>query len=172
MEDQGVKIFSSNYTLYADMSARMNLIYNRYAPEVEAYSIDESFLFYPGWNNTDFSEIAYIIKETVTKETGIPVSVGFAPTKTLAKMCNKLAKKRGGVCDWNVIEQEEELRNYPVGDIWGIGPSKASYLKRHGITCALALKKYPLAAAKKHLTITGFRTVQELNGVPARFQKT
>ena len=96
MEDQGVKVFSSNYTLYADMSSRMNLIYNRYAPEVEAYSIDESFLFYPGWNNADFSEIALDIKQAVTKETGIPVSVGIAPTKTLAKMCNKLAKKRGG----------------------------------------------------------------------------
>ena len=65
MEDQGVKVFSSNYTLYADMSARMNLIYNRYAPEVEAYSIDESYLFFPGWVNADFSEIALDIKQAV-----------------------------------------------------------------------------------------------------------
>jgi len=119
LEKNGVVIFSSNYTLYADLSARMNLIYNRYAPDVEMYSIDESFLFFPSWANTDYSELGMEIKETVTKETGIPVSVGIAPTKTLAKLCNKLAKKRGGVCCWNKLDQDEELGNYPAGDIWG-----------------------------------------------------
>jgi DNA polymerase V len=167
MEKNGVVVFSSNYTLYADLSARMNLIYNRYAPDVEMYSIDESFLFFPGWVNTDFSELGREIKETVTKETGIPVSVGIAPTKTLAKLCNKLAKKRGGVCDWTKLNQDEELANYPAGDIWGIGFSKSAFLKRQGITNALELKNYPLHLAKKHLTITGYRTVRELNGVPA-----
>jgi DNA polymerase V len=107
------------------------------------------------------------LKRTVNKETGIPVSIGIAPNKTLAKMCNKLAKKRGGVCDWNMVNQDEELGNYPVEDIWGIGYSKAAFLKRHGINTALGLKHYPLHKAKKHLTITGFRTVQELNGIKA-----
>jgi DNA polymerase V len=82
-------------------------------------------------------------------------------------MCNKLAKKRGGICDWNTLNQDQELSNYPVGDIWGIGWSKTAFLKRHGITTALDLKNYPLDKAKKHLTITGFRTVQELNGIQA-----
>jgi DNA polymerase V len=95
------------------------------------------------------------------------VSVGIAPTKTLAKLCNKLAKKRGGVCDWTKLNQDEELANYPAGDIWGIGFSKSAFLKRQGITNALELKNYPLHLAKKHLTITGYRTVRELNGVPA-----
>ena len=94
MEKKGVAVFSSNYTLYADMSARMNLIYNRFTPEVEIYSIDESFLFFPAWNNTDYYEIGLDLKKTVTKETGIPVSVGIAPNKVLVKLCNRLAKKR------------------------------------------------------------------------------
>jgi DNA polymerase V len=167
LEKNKVKIFSSNYTLYADMSARMNLIYNRFAPEVEAYSIDESFLFFPAWNNADYAEIGQSIKTAVTKETGIPVSIGIAPNKTLAKMCNKLAKKRGGLCDWQELNQEQELERYPATDIWGIGPSKAAFLERQGISTALELKHYPLDKAKKHMTITGFRTVQELNGIQA-----
>jgi len=165
MERSRVVVFSSNYTLYADMSARMNLIYSRFTPDVEVYSIDESFLFFPMWKNTDYAEIGKEIKNTVTKETGIPVSIGIAPNKTLAKMCNKFAKKRGGVCDWNKLNQDEELKNYPVEDIWGVGASKAVFLKKRGIITALDFKNYPLHKAKKHLTITGFRTVQELNGV-------
>jgi len=164
MERQGVKVFSSNYTLYADMSNRMNLIYHRYAPEVEFYSIDESFLYFPHWSNDDYTGLGQDIKKTVTKETGIPVSIGIAPNKTLAKMCNKLAKKRGGVCNWLTLNHDEELANCPVAEIWGIGPSKAAFLKRQGITTALQLKHYPLHKAKKHLTITGMKTVEELNG--------
>jgi len=167
LEKKGVAIFSSNYTLYADMSARMNLIYSRYAPDVEVYSIDESFLFFPTWTNTDYRKMGLELKRMVTKETGIPVSIGIAPNKTLAKMCNKLAKKRGGVCDWSKINQDEELNNYPVEDIWGVGYSKSAFLKKHGITTALGLKNYPLWRAKDNLTITGYKTVQELNGIRA-----
>jgi DNA polymerase V len=147
----------------------MNVIYSRYTPEVEIYSIDESFLYFPKVPGSfgAWHPFAAELKQTVTKETGIPVAVGIAPTKTLSKMCNKLAKKRGGICDWTVVNPEEELANYPVEDIWGIGQSKAAYLKRHGISTALALKQYPLYKAKKNLTITGFNTVQELNGIPA-----
>jgi len=164
MEQQGVHVFSSNYTLYADMSARMNLIYNRFTPEVEFYSIDESFLYFPNWGNTDYTAIGQDIQKTVSKETGIPVSIGIAPNKTLAKMCNKLAKQRGGICNWQTLNQDEELENYLAAEIWGIGPSKAAFLKRQGISTALQLKHYPLHKAKKHLTITGMKTVEELNG--------
>ena len=167
LEKCGVKVFSSNYTLYADMSARMNVIYSRFALDVEMYSIDESFLFFPDWKNADYAELGQDVKQTVTRETGIPVSVGIAPNKTLAKMCNKRAKKCGGVFDWNKADQDEELRKYPVGDIWGIGWSKTAFLKKQGVTTALDLKQYPLEKAKKHLTVTGFRTVQELNGIRA-----
>jgi DNA polymerase V len=167
MKKLGVQVFSSNYTLYADMSARMNLIYNRFAPEVEFYSIDESFLYYPNWTNNDFSQIGHDIKKAVFKETGIPTAVGIAPSKTLAKMCNKLAKKHDGVCNWLELNQDEELAKYPVGEIWGIGYSKTATLKRQGITTALDLKNFPLHKAQKLLTINGWRTVRELNGIPA-----
>ncbi len=164
---KGVAVFSSNYTLYADISARLVAIYNRLCPEVEIYSIDECFLYYPDWKCPDFSGIASHIRNTVLKETGMPVSVGIAPTRTLSKMCNKLAKKRGGVCSYEEIDIETELAKYPVEDIWGIGWSKQALLERHGIKTALDLKRYPLDHAKKYLTITGFRTVQELNGIPS-----
>jgi len=165
LEKNGVAVFSSNFTLYADMSARMNLIYNRFTPDVEVYSIDESFLYFPEWDNTDYIEIGHEIKNAINQETGIPVSVGIAPNKTLGKLCNKLAKKGDGVCFWNKVNQDEELEHFPVEDIWGIGKSKTAFLKRHGINTALSLKQYPLWKAKKNLTITGFNTVQELNGI-------
>jgi DNA polymerase V len=168
MQRQGVAVFSSNYTLYADLSARLNVIYARFTPDVELYSIDESFLFFPDWSNADYTQIALDIKTAAERETGIPVSIGVAPTKTLAKMCNKLAKKTtNGICDYTAIDQAAALRNYPVEDIWGVGHSKAAYLKRRNITTALSLKNYPLYKAKQNLTINGFRTVQELNGIPA-----
>jgi len=167
MEQSGVAVFSSNYTLYADMSSRLNLIYNRFTSDVEVYSIDESFLFFPDWNNVDYAVIGYEIKNAANKETGLPVSCGIAPTKTLAKICNKLAKQKDGVCNWNTVNHDEVLRAFPVEDVWGIGHAKAALLKRRGINTALDLQNYPLEKAKKHLTITGFKTVQELNGVKA-----
>ncbi len=164
---KGVAVFSSNYTLYADISARLVSIYNRLCPDVEIYSIDECFLYYPEWKCPDFTGIATHIRNTVMKETGMPVTVGIGPTRTLAKLCNKLAKKRGGVLSYAEMDAEGELGKYPVGDIWGIGWAKQALLERHGIRTALDLKRYPLLLAKKNLTITGFRTVQELNGIPA-----
>ena len=161
----GVAVFSSNYALYADMSARLNTIYCRFAPEVEFYSIDESFLYFPDWNNTDYTELGHEIRNTVKREAGLPVSVGIAPNKTLAKLCNKLAKKYGGVCEWARLDQNKTLSEYPAGDIWGIGRAKTKFLARQGIINALQLKTYPLDKAKKTLTITGFNTVRELNGI-------
>jgi DNA polymerase V len=167
MEKKKVAVFSSNYTLYADMSSRLNLIYSRYAIELEVYSIDESFIYIPYMQWKDLSNLGFFIKDTVKKETGLPVSVGIAPTKTLAKMCNKLAKGRGGVCNWEEIDHDKTLKEYPVGDVWGVGQAKTAYLKNKGIFTAYDLSKYPLDRAIKSLTITGYRTVQELNGVCA-----
>lgn len=164
---KGVTVFSSNYTLYADISARLATIYNRLCPEVEIYSIDESFLYYPDWKCPDFAGVGRRLRNTALREVGMPVSVGIAPTRTLAKLCNKLAKKRGGVLAWEELDQEAELAAYPAGDVWGIGWSKTKFLARYGIRTALDLKNYPLYLAKKNLTINGMRTVQELNGIPA-----
>jgi DNA polymerase V len=164
LEAEGVMVFSSNYTLYADISARINTIYSRYAPETEFYSIDESFLFFPDWKNGDYTAIGHEIRNAVKTEIGVPVCAGIAPNKTLAKLCNKLAKTRGGVCEWSKIDQEEALARFPVGDIWGIGRHKTELLTKRGIKTALDLKNYPLIKAKKDLSVTGFKTVLELNG--------
>jgi DNA polymerase V len=163
--EKNVSVFSSNYTLYADISMRLNLLYNWYAPEIELYSIDESFLFYPDWKNISFTDLAQELRTEAQRQIHIPISVGIAPTKTLAKMCNKLAKKYGGVCSWQEIDGEAALAAYPVADVWGIGPSKAAVLTRSGIYTAYDLANFPLDKAKKYLSVTGFRTVQELNGI-------
>jgi DNA polymerase V len=167
IEEKGVTVYSSNYTLYADISARLNTLYNRFCPDVEMYSIDESFLYLPEWDTADYSDIAWNLRETAGREIGVPVAVGIAPTKTFAKLCNKLAKKYGGVCDWAKLDQNETLQNYPIGDMWGIGFAKTAFLIKLGINTALDLKNYPQDKAKKNLSIVGMRTVQELNGIPA-----
>lgn len=165
---KGVTIFSSNYTLYADINRRITSIYLEYAPEIEEYSIDEAFLFFNNckWSDKDFEEIGFELKRRIAKEVGIPVCVGAAPTKTLAKLCNKNAKKYGGVLIYNEEKIDALLANTSCRDIWGIGPARARILERHGIIDALSLKNMPLNNAKKLLTIQGFATVRELNGVP------
>lgn len=91
-KSHGVEAFSSNYTLYADMSFRLNSIYSLFAERCEIYSIDESFLYLPDLVNLEYTKFARFLKKLVWQQTGIPVSVGIAPTKTLAKLCNKMAK--------------------------------------------------------------------------------
>ncbi|MCK9170665.1 MAG: Y-family DNA polymerase [Treponema sp.] len=166
-EQKGVRVFSSNYTLYADISRRLNLLYSEYGEELELYSIDESFVYLPDWKNGGYTEIGREIRERAMQEIHVPVSVGIAPTKTLAKLCNKLAKKYGGVCSWQELDGETVLASYPAADIWGIGHAKAELLALLGVHTAYDLANFPLDKAKKYLSITGFRTVQELNGIPA-----
>lgn len=163
-EARNVAAFSSNYTLYADISYRLNSIYSLFAEKNEIYSIDESFLFIPDMVNMDYTAFGKSLKKFVFRQVGIPVSVGIAPTKTLAKICNKLAKKSGGVFSWLECDQDQTLRNYKVENIWNIGQAKAAFLKSHGYNNALSLKNMPLEKAKKSLTITGMNTVLELNG--------
>jgi DNA polymerase V len=163
-EEKGVTVFSSNYTLYADISGRLNALYSRYSMDVELYSIDESFLYFPDWSNADYTDIGRTIREAAGREVSIPVSVGIAPTKTLAKLCNKLAKKNGGVMEWEKSDKDTILKNYPAGDVWGVGAAKTSLLQTLGVHTAFDLKNLPLDIAKKKLTITGVKTVQELNG--------
>ena len=166
-KEKGVHVFSSNYTLYADISRRLNLLYSEYCEELELYSIDESFVYLPDWQGGGYTEIGHEIKSRAIQEIHVPISVGIAPTKTLAKLCNKLAKKCGGVCNWQELNGDAALTSYPAADIWGIGHAKADLLARLGVHTAYDLAHFPLDKAKKYLSITGFRTVQELNGIPA-----
>ncbi len=166
-EWKGVTIFSSNYTLYADISRRITSIYMEYAPDIEEYSIDESFLFFDkcNWSIKDYEEIGHDLKHRIAKEVGIPICVGAAPTKTLAKLYNKKAKEHGGVFVYNPAEVDALLETTDCGTIWGIGSARAQKLLLHGIKNALMLKHMPLCDAKRLLTIQGFATVQELNGI-------
>ena len=167
-QEHDVSVFSSNYTLYADISRRITSIYSEYAPEIEEYSIDESFLFFPkcNWSISDYYEIGTELKNRIWKEVGIPICVGAAPSKTLAKLYNKKAKLYKGVYIYDENEIDKLLQQTPCGEIWGVGPARAETLKRNGINTALELKQMPLDIAKKLLTIQGVATVQELRGIP------
>ncbi len=164
-----VTVFSSNYTLYADISRRITSIYLEYAPDIEEYSIDESFLFFDdcNWSIKDYEEIGHELKRRIYKEVGIPICVGAAPTKTLAKLYNKKAKEHGGVFVYNPAEIDSLLETTECSTIWGIGPARARKLAFNGIKNALMLKQMSLFNAKKLLTIQGVSTVQELNGIRA-----
>jgi len=166
---RNIAVFSSNYTLYADINRRITSIYMEYAPDIEEYSIDESFLFFNKCNFTkdDWYEIGRELKTRIYKEVGMPICVGAAPTKTLAKLYNKKAKEHGGVFVYDEAEIDTLLEQTDCHTIWRIGRAKAQALARHGITNALQLKHMPLCDAKRLLTIQGYATVRELNGISA-----
>jgi len=166
-----VKVISANFVLYGDMSERVMATLSTFSPNVYVYSIDEAFLSLDGFEHFGYLEYGREIRKTVKERTGIPVSVGIAPTKTLAKVANHIAKdhpKMGGVfyfTDENDIDRW--LEKTPVKEIWGIGHEKALFLNRNGITNALQLKNAPDEWIKKHLTIVTLRTVKELRGNPS-----
>lgn len=160
----GGQAFSSNYTLYADISSRIHSLLMELAPVVEPYSIDESFLFFPPLANPE--DTALSIKRTVEEATGVPVSLGAAATKTLAKAANKLAKRGSGVRVMAPGEVDAALADYPVEDVWGIGARTAEFLRGKGVRTALDLKRYPMHAARDDLTLKGYAIVRELNGEP------
>lgn len=166
IEAEEVAVFSSNYTLYGDMSARVMESLHRFTPEVEHYSIDEAFL------NLDVRNRNLIIrgeriKEKIYRWTGLPVSVGVAPTKTLAKIANRIAKKeRRGVVELTCEkERDEVLLKTPISDVWGIGYNSAKKLKALDIENAFQLKNLDRRRARKLLSVVGARIVEELNGV-------
>lgn len=164
-----VHLFSSNYTLYADMSSRVMQCLESYTPKLEVYSIDESFL-----DLTDLchnGSIAYgkQIKHTVFRATGIPVCVGIAPTKTLAKLANYAAKKwhkTGGVLDLsNPIRKDKLLRLVPASEVWGIGRQTTKRLQLMGINTAYDLASQAIESIQAQFNIVVARTVMELNGI-------
>ena len=164
---KGVAVFSSNYTLYADMSRRVNSVYMEFnGGDVEPYSIDESFLTFPDVCQRDMREVCTVLRKKVMKEVGMPICVGAAPTKTLAKWYNKHAKAHGKVYVYDPATLDGELARTPAEDVWGIGRASARKLKKLGITNAFQLKRMDLYQAKDLLTVTGFAIVRELNGIP------
>jgi DNA polymerase V len=170
IENNDVAVFSSNYTLYGDMSQRVLDVLSRFSPKMEVYSIDECFLDFSEFDFTNLHLLADKIRKTVIRWTGIPVSIGVAPTKTLAKMANRFAKKRkkdiGFHCLSNQNLINEALAFTEVGDIWGVGPQYAKLLRGHGFKTALDLVEAPEEWIRKNMSVVGQRTLNELRGIP------
>jgi len=160
-----IEVFSSNYTLYHDLSCRVMNILRLFADVVEVYSVDEAFMILNGEEQDDFADL---IRRTVMTWIGIPVSVGIAPTKTLAKAASKIAKKSPlGYYDFSHSDSSEFLSNLEVGDIWGIGRQYKAFLNKKGIYNALELTNQSDSWVKKNLTMVGLRTKWELQGRPS-----
>lgn len=171
--EQGILAFSSNYTLYGDMSNRVVQILRDFAPDTEVYSIDESFLrietvapLYGG-----VVAMGHQMRERIKQWTGLPVCVGVGPTKTLAKFANHLAKKNPefeGVCDLHVIPRPERVRwmsGIEVGEVWGVGGRIARRLAVMGVHTVLDLRNASPKEMRRHFGVVMERTCNELRGI-------
>jgi DNA polymerase V len=173
-EQHKIAVFSSNYTLYGDASSRLMSLLNRFVDDVEVYSIDEAFLWVDGYNNLypRYDGLGKSIRDAIRQWLRIPVSVGFGPTKTLAKLANRLAKQRphlGGVCVLDNAECiDEALTRFPIADLWGVGRRYASKLRKYGIETAAQLRDAPDDWVAQMMTVNGLRLVHELRGYSCR----
>jgi len=168
LQKHQVKVYSANFPLYGDMSSRVMETLAGLVPEIEIYSIDEAFLDMTGFRRFGFKEYGAMIRKTVTQHTEIPVCIGMGPTKTLAKVANRLAKKEphyNGVC---LLSEKQEIQSalasLKVEDIWGIGRQWSSLLQAGGINTALDYSRASSIWIRQHLHITGVRIQEELNG--------
>ncbi|MCG8532663.1 MAG: Y-family DNA polymerase [Desulfovibrionales bacterium] len=175
LKRNGVAVFSSNYPLYGDLSARVMHVLHSFCPDMEVYSIDEAFLRLDGFSLYDLTAYAQRMRNTVFQWTGIPVSIGIAPTKTLAKIASGICKRTPalrGVYNMNAHwddanYMEALLERVPVGNIWGIGRRSSEKLVNYGVTTARQLRDRENAWLQKKLTVTGLYTALELRGIPA-----
>ena len=165
-----IKLFSSNYCLYADMSARVMSTLEEFAPHLEVYSIDEAFLDLTGVCHRDPIAYGQRIRKTVVRATGIPVCVGMGPTKTLAKLANFAAKKwlkTEGVLDLSdPVRREKLMRIVPVAEVWGIGSRTTAKLNQLGIQSVWDLALQPCKRIHSQFNVVVARIVLELNGIP------
>lgn len=166
--NEGIVAFSSNYVLYADMSARVIATLRLEAPEVFQYSIDEAFLDLSGMERFNLKEWGEALAEKVRRWTGIPISIGIAPTKTLAKVAVRFAKKYPGYRKCCVIatdeQREKALKLTEAADVWGIGRRHARSLKLRQVYTAYEFTKKPRYWVRKFYHVTGERTWLELLG--------
>lgn len=165
-----VHVFSANFSLYGNMSNRIMHILSTYSPEVEIYSIDEAFLKLKGFDYFNLQDYGCAIRKKVTQGTGIPISVGIAPTKALSKVANRIAKKytqTGGVY---LIDTEEKrvkaLKWLAIEDVWGIGRKYAVRLKGQGVNTAYDFTQLSDACVQKQFSIVGLRLKRDLSGIP------
>ncbi|SFM60545.1 DNA polymerase V [Ectothiorhodospira mobilis] len=164
----GVAVFSSNYALYADLSARVMQILEGLAPRVEVYSIDEAFLDLSGFGGRDLEGFGRELRETVGRWTGIPTCVGIAPTKTLSKLANALAKADAGAGGVMLLQdprqREAALARMPVTAVWGVGRRLGARLQAAGIDTAGQLARAEPGWIRRRFSVVLERTVRELRG--------
>lgn len=168
IEEHGVAVCSSNYELYGDMSRRVMCALREFAPRVDIYSIDEAFVALDG-GGRGLEGRGLEIKEKVLKWTGIPVSVGIAQTKTLAKLAARHARKSGETCGvldmTDAATQAAVLEATKAGEVWGVGPAYAKALKAAGIETARELRDADVRRVRRRMSVVGARIVEELRGV-------
>lgn len=167
----GIVARSSNYALYANMSDRVVDVLRTFSPSIEVYSIDESFVDVTGFESRGLTAYGHTIKQRVLSWTGLPVCVGIAPTKTLAKLCNHIAKKRpqyGGVFNWTDVTSDEWisiLSSIEVSEVWGVGRKLTSRLQTLGVSSVLDLYQQDASFLRSQFGVVMERTVRELQGV-------
>ena len=170
IQEKGIQVRSSNYPLYGDMSRRVMRILAESVPDIEVYSIDEAFLSLTAFRQSSLTEMARTLCQRVIQWTGIPVSIGIGPTKTLAKVANKLAKRGlgdGGVLNWrNLSTPEDLLTSLPVEDVWGVGMHLKASLEHMGVRTARDLMQMDPDRMKRRFSVCVMRTVLELRGTP------
>lgn len=166
-----IRLLSSNYSLYADMSSRVMSTLREFTPYIEVYSVDEAFLLLSRLNIADYEKYCRRIKDTVLQWTGIPVSIGIASTKGLAKIASIVAKKNplcGGVADFTKLtsdKMDSYLEQLDVADIWGVGRQLGKWLRANGVATAKDFKYSSIGKIKKKLGVMGERCLLELQGV-------
>jgi DNA polymerase V len=172
-QKHGIIALSSNYSLYGDMSARVMSILSDYSPNQEIYSIDECFLDLDGFNPNTLMDYGHKIRHTVRQGTGIPVCVGMADTKTLAKLANHCAKKglagSNGVCNFGSMDEQQLsslFSGISVGEVWGIGRRISAKLNEMGILTIQDLRSADPEYIRQQFSVVVERTVKELNGIP------
>lgn len=171
-DKHNIRVFSSNYALYGDMSNRVMNTLAQFTPDIEVYSIDEAFLKFEGFQtHFDLEAHARQMKTRVEKHTGISVSIGVAPTKGLSKIANKIAKKFAhktkGVYVLQTKEQRiKALKWMAIDDVWGIGRQHARRLKEQGVFKAYDFTQLPDEWVRKHMSVVGLRLKHELEGKP------
>ncbi|MET0637356.1 MAG: Y-family DNA polymerase [Chitinophagaceae bacterium] len=171
IREHQIAVFSTNYTLYGDMSDRVMKILASFVPRLELYSIDEAFLDLRDLNYTDLLQLGMEIKNKVFQSTGIPVTVGIGETKTLAKLANRYAKKKNKDLGVHFLAnhhlKQEALAATEIGDVWGIGPEYAAFLSRRGFKTAADFCNAPEKWIREKMTVVGERLLRELKGIPS-----
>ncbi len=163
-----IAVFSTNFTLYGDMSNRVMNTLASFVPDMEIYSIDEAFLSFKGFEKYKLKAYADQITRTVLKHTGIPVSLGVAPTKTLAKLANGIAKKSAQ--NFYILKSRDDIQKVlcdtKIEKVWGIGKRYADKLAKYNVKTAFEFTAMPESWVRKHMTVVGLRLQQELRGKP------